>query len=98
MGTPGCFIDQICRKVCGAPFLARVVNTQWLARRSLERRNRPYGGNELRLFNLREQYNLPRYNAHNALSDALAAAELFAAQIAEREAKKMPLKEFLRRM
>lgn len=92
------FIDHLCRKVCGERFLTRVVDTQWIARRTLERRNQPFGGSDLRLFNLREHYNLPRYNAHNALSDALAAAELFAAQVAEREAKKMPLGDFLRRM
>ncbi len=92
------FIDNVCRKVCGAPLVVPVVDTQWLARRSLERSNRPYNGSSLRLFNLRENYNLPRYNAHNALSDALATAELFTAQLAEREAKKMPLKDFLRRM
>ena len=38
---------------------------------------------DLRLFNLRPRYNLPRYKAHNALSDAIATAELFMALAAE---------------
>lgn len=38
---------------------------------------------ELRLWAARERYGLPRYRAHNALTDALACAELYQAQIAE---------------
>jgi len=92
------FIRAACDRLFGPGFLVPVVDTQWVARRTLERRNQPYGGNTLRLFNLREQYNLPRYNAHNALSDALAAGELFAAQMAEREGSRpLPLKELFYR-
>lgn len=36
----------------------------------------------LRLWAAREQYGLPRYLAHEALSDALACAELYLAQVA----------------
>ncbi len=35
----------------------------------------------LRLFSLREKYNLPRYKAHNAMQDAISTAELFLAQV-----------------
>ena len=35
----------------------------------------------LRLYALRDRYNLPRYKAHNALQDAISTAELFLAQI-----------------
>lgn len=80
------FLAAACQRVFGAAMLVPVVDTQHLARRWLERRDRHYTVRELRLFNLRERYNLPRYQAHNALSDALAAAELFAAQMAERGA------------
>ena len=87
-----------CEHLYGVGFLAPVVDTQWLARRTLERRNQPYGVTDLRLFNLRKRYNLPRYGAHNALSDACATAELFTAQIAELGGHgKMALKELLRR-
>lgn len=39
-------------------------------------------GKSLRLFNLIEQYNLPRYKAHHAMQDAISTAELFLAQVA----------------
>jgi DNA polymerase III subunit epsilon len=42
----------------------------------------------LRLNAARSQYGLPRYAAHDALTDALACAELYLAQIAELEALK----------
>jgi len=45
----------------------------------MERSQQPIRGTDLRLFNLREAQQLPRYRAHNALSDALATAELFLA-------------------
>ena len=37
----------------------------------------------LRLLHVRERYNLPAYENHNALVDALATAELLQAQIAK---------------
>ena len=90
------FLDAACRRLYGTGFLVPVVDTQYLARRWLERRNRTYGPGALRLAALRERYNLPRYQAHNALTDALAAAELFTAQVAQQETPRaMPLKDFL---
>jgi DNA polymerase-3 subunit epsilon len=59
------------------------IDTQVLARRRFERRDQPYQPKDLRLFNLRTTYGLPRYQAHNALSDALATAELFLALTAD---------------
>jgi len=38
----------------------------------------------LRLSDLREAYNLPRYNAHDCLVDAIATAELLIAIAAHR--------------
>jgi len=93
------FLKRTLAQLYGGKFLCPVVDTQIIAHRALERRNQPITPNALRLFNLRTQYNLPRYNAHNALSDALCAAELFAAQIAERETGgALPLKGFLARV
>lgn len=37
----------------------------------------------LRLWNARQQYGLPRYQAHEALTDALACGELYLAQMGE---------------
>lgn len=77
------FLAEACRARFGTVPVVRTVDTQYLARRRLQRRNQDYSANELRLFNLRRRYNLPRYRAHNALSDALATAELFIAQVSE---------------
>ena len=90
------FVGACCERLFGGRFLIPVADTQWLARRTLERRGRPYRAAELRLSTLREGYNLPRYRTHDALSDALAAAELFAAQVAERQTGgQLKLKELL---
>lgn len=77
------FLDQACRQLYGAPLPVTVVDTEQLARRRLQRRNLTAAPGGLRLFNLRRDYGLPRYRAHNALSDALATAELFLAMAAE---------------
>jgi DNA polymerase-3 subunit epsilon len=77
------FIDAACRKLYGAPFIIPIIDTLVLARQLFERRNHTIQAGNLRLFNLRPRYNLPNYKAHNALSDALATAELFLAMAAE---------------
>ena len=93
------FLRQACRRIFGSDFVMPVVDTQWLALQSMRQRGLHYSAKDLRLFNLRQRYNLPRYRAHNALSDALATAELFVAQLAERAgAKPVRLKRLLVRM
>lgn len=77
------FINAACRELYGVPFVIRTIDTLVLARRLFEIRNHTIQHGNLRLFNLRPQYNLPQYKAHNALSDALATAELFLAMAAE---------------
>lgn len=77
------FLDRACLSIYKTPFIIPTIDTQALARRRFDRSNLPIKSGDLRLFNLREHYNLPRYNAHNALSDALATAELFLAIAAE---------------
>ncbi|MCF8017280.1 MAG: 3'-5' exonuclease, partial [Chromatiaceae bacterium] len=79
------FLDAACRELYGGGLLVRCVDTEVLARRTFERRNIPFRPSELRLHALCERYNLPRYRAHNAFYDALAAAELFLAQVAYRD-------------
>jgi len=89
------FLDRACQRCYGGRFLAVVVDTQAVARCWLERRGRSFRTRDLRLDALREWYSLPRYPAHNALSDAVAAAELFLAQLGQRESERsLPLKEF----
>lgn len=73
------FLNAACMRLYSTPFLIPTIDTQMLAKRRFERRDQPYQPKDLRLFNLRSHYGLPRYQAHNALSDALATAELFLA-------------------
>lgn len=79
------FLDAACRQVFGGPFTLPVVDTLAVEHRRMQRRNQPVVKGSLRLDAVRQRYNLPRYRAHNALIDAIAAAELFLAQMAERD-------------
>lgn len=90
------FLGNACRRLWGGGLPVRVIDTQVLAHRSLERRQIPFTPSDLRLYALSERYNLPRYGAHNALADALAAAELFLAQASHRDlGKGVPLRDLL---
>lgn len=73
------FLNQSCRNLFNTGFIMPVIDTQFLAKRSFERQDKVIKPNELRLFNLRESFNMPAYKAHNALLDAIATAELFLA-------------------
>jgi DNA polymerase-3 subunit epsilon len=73
------FLSAACEKLYGAPFVAPIIDTLEIAQRTFQRRNHTIQPGDLRLFNLRPRYNLPQYKAHNALSDALATAEVFLA-------------------
>ncbi len=75
------FLSQACRRLCGGPLLISSVDTQILAQRRLEQRQASLRAGDLRLHALRSRFGLPQYPAHNALSDALAAAELYLALI-----------------
>ena len=92
------FLDAACRRLYGTSIIIPVADTEVLIRRWLERRNQPFAGRDLRLHALRQRYGLPRYKAHNALTDALATAELFCAFVAKRDlGTKVPLRQFLER-
>jgi len=85
------FLENACLSLYGARPVFPVIDTLMLAKRRLERRDIPFDPSELRLFNLRERHQLPRYAAHNALIDALATAELLFAEIEKMNLKKPPL-------
>lgn len=90
------FLGAACKRIWGKGLIMPVVDTQAIALRLLQRRQIAFKGSDLRLHALCERYNLPRYGAHNALSDALAAAELFLAQAAYRDSGgKLRLGDFL---
>lgn len=84
------FLQYTCKKLYGMAPVFPIIDTLVLARKRLDQRTSLYSPNDLRLFNLRETYKLPRYKAHNALSDALATAELFLAEIELKQYKKSP--------
>ena len=90
------FINAACERLYGAPFVVPIIDTLEIGQRVFVRRNHLIQPGDLRLFNLRPRYNLPQYKAHNALSDALATAELFLA-MAENlyPDRPCPLGEFL---
>jgi len=73
------FLNAACRRHYNVPLLAPTVDTLALARRLQERGNQRSREGSLRLHALRSTFGLPRYAAHNALSDAVATAELYLA-------------------
>ena len=87
------FLGVACRRLYGQDLLILVVDTQRLARATLGRSNQSVGGLYLRIGALRRRLNLPRCPAHNALTDALGAAELFLALAARhRRDHRVPLR------
>lgn len=77
------FVAAACRRVFGGDIAIPAVDTLTVAGRRLTRPGKPPPPGSLRLGALRRRYGLPRYPAHDALADALAAAELFLALLAE---------------
>lgn len=73
------FINHVCKKLYNLTIPLQIVDTLKIQ----IKKNRNSGSTNaegLRLSNLREKYNLPRYKAHNATLDAIATAEVFLAQ------------------
>ena len=80
------FIDALHKRVYAKRFRLRedeVVDTLSLERRHMERKATYPRGEDLRLARVRSRYNLPEYGNHNALTDALACAELYLALTAK---------------
>ncbi|MGO1166355.1 MAG: exonuclease domain-containing protein [Janibacter sp.] len=80
------FLSAACQRVYGAPLVVSCVDTLAVQRRLLTEGvgapADPLPG-AVRLWASRERYGLPRYRAHEPLTDALACAELYLAQVAE---------------
>lgn len=75
------FINKSCMSLYGVKPTIPVIDTIALAAKRLRKGPRPMSANKLRLFNLRHDFGLPEYPAHNALYDAISTAELFLAEI-----------------
>lgn len=78
------FLNAVCQRLYGHCLPMLLVDTMAIAHKHLTRTHGHFNPQQLRLFNLRQHYHLPRYNAHNALEDALATAELFLVQMARK--------------
>ena len=80
------FLETAHRSVGESPPVVPVVCTLRLERRSLTRGGAELTPGALRLWRSRRRRGLPTVRAHDALGDAVAAAELYLAQVAELEA------------
>lgn len=73
------FLNRLSKKLYSAPLLAPIVDTLQLERRRLLRKESALAPGVLRLHRCRQRYNLPDYPGHDALTDAIATAELLLA-------------------
>ncbi len=77
------FLDRMLRRYHGIPLLAPAVCTLSLEARLRQRLGETLEHGQLTLAACRRRYDLPAAHEHEALSDALACAELFLAQLAQ---------------
>jgi DNA polymerase-3 subunit epsilon len=77
------FLTEACYELYGMAPAFPMIDTLALAKRRLDKRDVAYDPSELRLTNLRNQFELPEHHAHDALNDAIATAELFMAQMSK---------------
>lgn len=90
------FLESACKKLYGLAPVFPIIDTLAIAKSRLDRQPGAYKPSELRLSNLRERHSLPAHNAHNALNDALATAELLLAEVElMRYEQSPPLKKLL---
>lgn len=85
------FIKAAVRDWLGVTPAFVVLDTMQIEQRQRHRRDVPVQHGDMQLSKLRQEYGLPRYKGHNALSDAFATAELTLA-IAARLEPNEPLK------
>ncbi|EOA63762.1 DNA polymerase III epsilon subunit [Corynebacterium glutamicum MT] len=75
------FISAACLKHFGTLLDVPLVDTFAMERRHMERMSTYPRGEDLRLARIRQRYGLPNYSNHQALTDALACAEVYLVQI-----------------
>ena len=83
-GLDKALLDRMCMNYYGARLPVPLVDTLALEHRRMQSKHHIEIKKALRLSDLREEYNLPRYNAHDCLVDAIATAELLIAIAAHR--------------
>lgn len=77
------FIEQALFKLRKRKYRLYAIDTLRIEHQRLLRKQPMLKEGELRLSNCRNRYNLPNYDAHNALLDALSSAELLLAQVSK---------------
>ena len=82
------FLSRACRDLYGHRLVVPWICTLALAKRRKTMRGAVIAEGALRLGACRETYGMPRHRSHDALSDALACAELFLAQAAASSGRK----------
>ena len=94
------FLDQALRQQIGEGLQFPVIDTMQLEARLYPKRQPGWFGRllgrqpiSIRLADSRLRYNLPSYQAHHALTDALATAELLQAQVASHYSAQTPVSE-----
>lgn len=75
------FLQRACKQLWGIAPVFPIIDTLMIAKKRFDKRGLPYEPVELRLSTLRDKHKLPSHNAHNALNDALATAELLMAEV-----------------
>jgi len=83
-GLDKVLLDRMCLQRFGHRLPVPVVDTLVLEHRRLKRHHHLENNSSLRLADLRDEYGLPRYSAHDCLVDAIATAELLLAIVANR--------------
>lgn len=78
------FLSAACQEHFGAPLEVPIVDTFALERRHMVRMSTYPRGEDLRLARVRQRYGLPAYSNHQALTDALACAEVYLVQVLKR--------------
>jgi len=80
-GLDKALLDRMCKRRFGSGLLVPVIDTLAIEHQRQQRRHHIDEKKSLRLAELRASYNLPRYDAHDCLVDAIATAELLMAMV-----------------
>lgn len=89
------FLAQACMELYGFSPVFPIIDTLMLVKRRFDKSDTAYDPSLLRLSNLREHFDLPQHFAHNALSDAIATAEVLFAEVNARPTLSPKLKDLL---
>ena len=90
------FLNTACEQLYGVALCVPVIDTLAVERRRLLRQNPAIAEGALRLHECRRRYHLPSHHAHNAVTDAIATAELWLAQLEHAcQGKPLRLQHFL---